>query len=428
MIDTEKDTKKILEKAVLVGVQPWDMGAAEAEGHLAELRELVRSLGISVAAETHAKYREPSARYLLGGGKASEIAELMTEKGAGCAVFDCELSPSQQRNWEALLKIPVLDRQEVIIDIFAARASTREAVLQVDLAKLKYSLPRLKRAWSHLSRQRGGALGTRGEGEQQIEYDKRLVKDRIRRLEAELSEVRARRGAQRKGREKSGVPTAAIVGYTNAGKSSLLNRLSGAGAFVENKLFATLDPLTRRLELPDKRTVLLTDTVGFIRKLPHQLVEAFKSTLEEAVLADFLIVVIDAADPDAEEHWRTTLSVLEELGAHDKRMIIALNKSDLLLDPARRAGIKNLFPRGTLISASSGDGVESLLDEISGAVSERTALFNLRIPASRHDMISLAHRSGTIIKSAYDDDGSAIITAELEKSAAARFAEYFVKN
>ena len=248
-------------------------------------------------------------------------------------IFDTALGPSQQRNLERACHCKVIDRQEVILDIFAKRAWTREAVLQVELARYRYFLPRLTGAWSHLSRQRGGGTGARGDGEKQIEYDRRYLKQRIGELREELAVVRKQRDVQRKGRFRNGIPNAAIVGYTNAGKSTLLNALTGSDVLAKDQLFATLDPSTRRCILPDHQELLLTDTVGFVRKLPHALVEAFKSTLEEAAIADFILLVLDISSPQVETQWTTTLSVLEELGAADKPMIIALNKVDQQQDP-----------------------------------------------------------------------------------------------
>ncbi|HQU09892.1 MAG TPA: GTPase HflX, partial [Opitutales bacterium] len=250
----------------------------------------------------------------------------------GCTkiVIDHEIAPAQQRHWEAFSKMEVIDREEVILDIFQSRAYTKEAVLQVELATLQYMLPRLKRAWTHLSRQRGGGALQRGEGETQLEIDQRLVHKRIARVKRELAEVVQHRSVQRKARLRIPLPTAAIVGYTNAGKSSLLNLMTGAGVLAENKLFATLDPTTRRFELPGGQTLLVTDTVGFIRRLPTHLVDAFKATLEEALVADVLIHVIDVSHPQAQAHYSTTLEVLTSLGADPKKMVTVFNKLDLL--------------------------------------------------------------------------------------------------
>ncbi|MDD3118422.1 MAG: GTPase HflX, partial [Victivallales bacterium] len=253
MIETEKDGRRLVERAILVGICDYDIAEAVVREHLAELAELVGNLGIPIIGEELIRVKESNPRYLIGSGRAEELRQRIEDEKADCLVFDCELTPSQQRNWEKLTRICVVERQEIILDIFAARASTREAVLQVELARMQYSLPRLTRAWTHLSRQHGGAKGTRGEGEKQIEVDRRLVKQRISSLQAELKTVRRQRATQRKRRDRNDVPHVAIVGYTNAGKSSLLNCLAGADVLVEDKLFATLDPVTRRIILPNNQ-------------------------------------------------------------------------------------------------------------------------------------------------------------------------------
>jgi len=322
------ETKSKLTHAFLVGVQMADMPEGEGDELLAELAELVGNLRLEIVRKTLVRLRRVSPSLLIGSGKAAEIAELAKADGADVIVFDAALSPAQQRNWEELTGLAVIDRQEVILEVFADRAHTREAVLQVALARMEYSLPRLTRAWTHLSRQRGrGSLG--GEGETQLEQDRRVVRARIAQLKAELAEVVRQRAVQRSRRQRVPVPTVAIVGYTNAGKSSLLNALTGAHVLAEDKLFATLDPTTRQLELPGNRKVLITDTVGFIRRLPHGLVEAFKATLEEVVVADLLIHVLDATNPQVDKHRTTTLEVLAELGAGDRPTITVFNKIDL---------------------------------------------------------------------------------------------------
>jgi GTP-binding protein HflX len=334
--------------------------------------------------------------------------------------------PSQQRNWERLTRICVIDRQEVILDIFAQRASTREAVLQVELARMRYSLPRLTRAWTHLSRQRGGNKGTRGEGEKQIEVDRRLVQQRISSLQKELKVVRRHRDTQRKGRDRHEMAHAAIVGYTNAGKSSLLNCLTGADVLAEDKLFATLDPTTRKLDLPDKQSVLLTDTVGFVRKLPHSLVEAFKSTLEEAVLADFLVLLLDISSGHVDEHWETTLTVLRELGADDKKIITVFNKMDLQKDPVVLARVKSLFPDAIFISTVTGEGIKSLHKAIMRMTNREINIMHLKIPPQRHDIAALAHDKTRILESEYDDSGNLLLTAAVPQIIKARFTDFSV--
>src|SRR4029434_2161402 len=343
-------------RALLVGAYVDPNGRDEAASLLDELEELVRTLGLIIGERMLVHHREKHARYLLGSGKAGEIAQRAEAEGFDLIVFDNELSPSQQRNWEKLFGGPVIDRQEVILDIFARRAQTREARLQIELARAEYSLPRFTRAWGHLVPQ-GGGIGSRGEGESQLEQDKRRLRTQIDRLRRELQQVRAARATQRKDRQRTPVPNAAIVGYTNAGKSSLLRRLTGAEVHIEDKLFATLDTTTRRIDLPNKRPLLLTDTVGFVRRLPHRLVEAFNATLEESVLADFLIHVLDASQPAVLEFYQTTVRVLAELGSHDKPTLVVFNKIDKVADPAVLAHLRRHFPDGLFISVHTGEGI-----------------------------------------------------------------------
>src|SRR3984957_2333877 len=316
------------QRAFLIGVQTPEMPEGEGEELLAELTELVENLGLSVVRTVFVKLRAPSPALFLGKGKSEELAALANEDEAEVIVFDSALSPAQQRNWEELAGMAVIDRQEVILEVFADRAHTREAVLQVALARMEYSLPRLTRAWTHLSRQRGkGSMG--GEGETQLEQDRRRVRNRIAHLKEELAQVVRQRAVQRTRRVRVPLPTASIVGYTNAGKSSLLNALTGSSVLAENKLFATLDPTTRQLVLPCNQKLLVDDTVGFIRRLPHGLVEAFKAPLGGVLVADFLIHVADITSPHFEKHRATTLSVLAELGAGDRPDVNVFNKVDL---------------------------------------------------------------------------------------------------
>jgi GTP-binding protein HflX len=426
MIETEKDNRKLVERAVLVGVHDTLTSQAEVIEHLDELEELVENLNIGVVEKITVNLRKPQSRFYIGSGKAEDIVERMRELDADCIVFDIDLTPSQQRNWEKLTKICVIDRQEVILDIFANRASTREALLQVELARMEYSLPRLTRAWTHLSRQQGGAKGTRGEGEKQIEVDRRMVQQRISSLKRELKEVKKQRDTQRKSRKRNEVPHAAIVGYTNAGKSSLLNKLAGSNVLVENKLFATLDPTTRSITLPNNQNLLLTDTVGFVRKLPHDLVEAFKSTLEEAVLADFLVLVLDISSPHVEEHWETTLSVLKELGAEDKDIIVAFNKIDLQHDPLVIARAKGLFPSGIFISAKKGKGLDELQTRLISMSGITTKILKLKIPPARHDIASLAHKHGKVLESEYDDAGDLFMLVSINVNNEKFFLDFMV--
>src|SRR4051812_44413472 len=358
-----KQKAKMTERALLIGAFTESANEAHAQSLLEELEDLVDTLGIPVIERKLVFHREQHARYLIGSGKAQEIVDLARELECDVLIFDNELSPSQQRNWEELAGMTVADRQEIILDIFGARAQTREARIQVDLARMSYSLPRLTRAWSHLGQQ-GGGIGAKGEGESQLEQDKRKIRLQIDRLKRELVAVRSSRATQRKDRKRAPVPNAAIVGYTNAGKSSLLRRLTGADVLVEDKLFATLDTTTRKIALPNKQPLLLTDTVGFVRKLPHQLVESFNATLEEAALSDFLIHLLDASQPEVIEFYNTTMKVLAELGADKRPMILAFNKVDLVQDPAVLANLRRHFPDAHFTSVHTGEGLDKLVERM----------------------------------------------------------------
>lgn len=405
MIDIVERPNRVT-RAYLIGVRGPEQSEDACERLLVELNELVRTLGIDIAGARQVKNREPQARFLIGGGKTEEIVNEAKALGADCIVLDAELSPGQQRNWEEVSGLCVIDRQEVILDIFRDRAQTKEAVLQVELARAEYSLPRLKNAWSHLSRQRGGGGVTqRGEGEAQIELDSRIVRHRISRLKEELEAVIRHRHTQRKQRLRVPLPTAAIVGYTNAGKSSLLNVLTGAGVLAENKLFATLDPTTRQLVLPTGRKLLVTDTVGFVRRLPHRLVEAFKATLEESVAADFLIHVLDASSPEMEEHRATTLGVLTELGAGERRILTVYNKIDLL--PPGHSWPHEADSIG--VSTRTGAGLDALQTLISDWLGDAGEPATLLIPHDRYDLIHQLHAQGAVQHEAVEDAGVRIV-------------------
>ena len=399
-------------KAVLVTVKTPEHDNSLVQDLRNELGELTRTLGAEVIDSILVRLKKPSPRYFIGAGNASDILRVCREKNANLLVFNNDLSPSQQRNLEVLGKIRVIDRHEVILDIFAARASTREAVLQIELAKTEYMLPRLKRAWTHLSRQQGGVGIRGGEGEKQIEVDERLVRRRISKLKNELAGVRKRRAEQRKKRQRKPVPNAAIVGYTNAGKSSLLNRLTNANSFVENKLFATLDPTTRRVSLDNNQVLLLTDTVGFVRHLPHDLVQAFKATLEEAVLADFLIQVIDITSPYWSHHIATTHKVLSEIGAGDKYTIKAFNKIDMIKEPYIISRIRRKYPDGVFISTKTGAGINKLSALVTETLNFGLKKMKLRIPVSKYDLVALLHRTCDV-KSQYLDNESICLTVSV---------------
>lgn len=396
-----KEQPKLVERALLVGIYEKGQDEAEAADLLQELEELVGTLGIPVADRMLVRIPAPQARLFIGTGKANEIVERVKAADLDVIIFDNELSPAQQRNWEKLSGVCVIDRQEVILDIFARRAQTKEARLQVDLARMEYNLPRLTRAWAHLGRQGGAAVGAKGEGETQLEIDRRLTRRRIDRLKADLELVRKQRATQRKDRTRLPTPHAAIVGYTNAGKSSLLKKFTGADVLVEDKLFATLDTTTRRIQLPDGQPLLLTDTVGFVRRLPHGLVESFKATLEESLLADFLIHVLDASQDRIYEIHETTLRVLSELGAAEKPALTVLNKIDKI-DRERLHHLRLHFPEACCISVRTGEGLEELCHRMADQMAGRVVRMSLRIPQERSDFVALLHREAKICSTRYE--------------------------
>jgi GTP-binding protein HflX len=417
------DKPRNLERAFLIGVQTHDMPPGEGAELLAELKELVENLNLTVVESVLVNLRAPTPALLLGSGKAEELTERAKAANADVIIFDEQLSPAQQRNWEKLSGLGVIDREEVILEVFADRAHTREAVLQVALARMEYSLPRLTRAWTHLSRQRGkGAMG--GEGETQLENDRRLVRDRIAHLKSELADVVQQRGVQRRRRLRVPVPTAAIVGYTNAGKSSLLNALTGAQVLAEDKLFATLDPTTRQLHLSGNHKLLVTDTVGFIRRLPHGLVESFKATLEETVVADFLIHVLDVSNPNFEKHHATTLSVLGELGAIDKTILTVFNKVDAA-DPAMISRARHLVPDALFVSALTRSGLDALETRCVELIADTFGATELLIPHGRYDVIARLHELGDI-QEQEEVDGAVRIKGRFPPTQSGYFAPFVV--
>lgn len=393
----------MVERALLAGVYFKPSERPEAESLLHELEELVQTLGVPIMDCMLVHSRETHAPYLIGSGKAAEIAERIKAEGLDSLIIDNELTPSQQRNWEKLTGVTVLDRQEVILDIFAQRAQTHEARLQIELARMEYALPRLTRAWGHLVRQ-GGGIGAKGEGESQLEQDKRQVRTAIGRLKEQLKEVRSVRSTQRKDRKRAPVPNAAIVGYTNAGKSSLMRRLTGAQVLVEDKLFATLDTTTRKVALPNNQPLLLTDTVGFVRRLPHRLVEAFRATLEESVLAEFLIHVLDVTQPEALAFYQTTMDVLTELGTNPKQMIVAFNKVDRVEDRSTLDPLRRQFPEAHFISTHTGEGIDSLLEHMAELASAGSRVCTLLIPAAAGDRLARLHRAAQVLETDYEGD------------------------
>ncbi|MDR0410905.1 MAG: GTPase HflX [Treponema sp.] len=358
------DTREPAKRAFLVTI--YEKNEKSDVSLQNELASLCHTLELEITGEEAVHIREYTARFGMGIGKAAEIAEKVKAIHADCVIFGNILNPPRQRNWEELTGVSVMDRQELIVRIFAERAQSREAKLQVELARLEYSLPRLQHKYIDLSRQRGGRYGTKGSGETKSETDRRIVEQRIRKLKEDLDQVRKMRETQRKMRRRQSVPVCALVGYTNAGKSSLLNALTNADVFVEDKLFATLDATTRKLSI-DEKTILITDTVGFIRNLPHALVNAFHSTLEEAALADLLIHVLDASDANIDRYYETTLSVLRELSAEAIPIITVLNKTDCLSLEVL-ADLQRRYPDALSISTTVGSGINVLKSFLIGSL------------------------------------------------------------
>lgn len=387
--------EKHLTRAILIGA---DTGEYDAESSMDELAELAQTAGAEELARVIQKREAYEAATVIGEGKLAEVRELCGSLGAELLIFDCELTASQIRNVEDETDVRVIDRTMLILDIFAGRAVSREGKLQVELAQLKYRLPRLMGIGASLSRL-GGGIGTRGPGETQLETDRRHIRRRIDKLSAELKELEERRGFTRTRRKKDSVQVGAIVGYTNAGKSTLLNLLTGAGVLAEDKLFATLDPTARSIELPDGRSLLLIDTVGLIRRLPHHLVEAFKSTLEEAASADIIIHVCDAADPEAAEKAEVTLKTLADLGAAEIPVVTVLNKCDLLAEhiPENSTTVK--------ISARNNQGIDRLLQVIAANLPETAKRMKLLLPYDKAGYTAKLRENGKVFSEEYTENG-----------------------
>ena len=412
------------EKTILVGLEHDGVTKWDLEESLNELRELAATAGATVVDIVTQKLPHPTAPYYIGKGKAEEVAVLCTETGAGSIIFDDELSPAQGRNLETITSKKILDRTQLILDIFARRARSREGRLQIELAQLQYLLPRLTRMWTHLSRQTGG-IGTRGPGETQLEVDRRRVQERIARLQKDLEEVRKHRAIQREGRARHQWPVVAIVGYTNAGKSSLLNRLTKAGVLAEDKLFATLDPTTRQFVLPNKLKVLFTDTVGFIRKLPTTVIESFKATLEELKSADLLVHVVDLSHPQWEEHIVATEEVIRELEADGKHTLIVFNKIDRLANAEAIDAALARHPHSVAISVKTGESLEQFVDELQNQLSAWRLRQKFRIPQADSAALAELHQAGHVVEIAYDGD-DALVTAHIPPALEAKFARYAV--
>lgn len=414
------------ERAILVGIDYKDASESALESSLAELARLTDTAGAVVVATVSQRLDAPNPRMFVGSGKAEEIADLCRSFAADVVIFDEELTPSQQSNLEKAMPrdVKVIDRTALILDIFALHATTKEGRLQVRLAQNQYLLPRLRGMWAHLASNRmGGGVGSRfGEGESQLEVDRRMVRKRITSIRRELEQVSRMRETQRSARYASGVFKVAEAGYTNAGKSSLLNRLAGADVLSYDKLFATLDSTTRKLVLPEGREVTLTDTVGFIQKLPTTLVEAFKSTLDEIRGADLILHVVDASSDERDAQMRAVEDTLEQIGAQGISRILVFNKIDLV-DSSVRATLSARYPSAVFVSAETGEGADLLIDAIARAASASETVMEVLVPYSRGDVVSIAHERCTVVAESYDERGT-LLTLRIPADLVVLFKAY----
>jgi GTP-binding protein HflX len=411
------------ERVFLIGLELKSGSSWQQRDSLDELAELAATAGGEVVGTGTQKLEAHVAGTFIGSGKAAEFAEFCRKNDVDTVVFDDELSPAQNRNLEKIFGCKVLDRTALILDIFAQRARSREGKLQVELAQLQHLLPRLTRFWGHLSRQSGGIGMRGGEGESQLESDRRRVQERIDRISGDLQDVRRHRATQRNGRQRNLWPLASIVGYTNAGKSTLLNALTGSAVLAEDKLFATLDPATRRLRLPTKQNVFLTDTVGFIRKLPHGLVEAFKATLEEVVQAELLLHVVDVSHPKAGEQISAVNAVLAEIGAAGKPTIMVFNKVDQFNGNGLLGSYLHQYPNAVAVSAKTGDGISELIEEISTQLRPIRDFVELYVPHGNSAVIARLHEVAQVTERDYAGQ-TARFRARIPPHCRAEFARY----
>jgi len=409
------------ERIVLVGVAIPPRNLDDIETSLDELALLIDTAGADEADRIVQRRDRPEPATFVGKGKAQDLLASCLAVDADTVVFDNELTPAQQRNLEKIMGRSVIDRSAVILDIFAQHAHTQEGKLQVELALLRYRLPRLRGRGLALSQQ-AGHIGARGPGETQLEVDRRRLVRRMTKLEHDLKDLSRKRATQRKARRRSALPSVALVGYTNAGKSTLLNHLTSAEVVVEDRLFSTVDPTTRRLHLPGGETVLVSDTVGFVRKLPHQLVEAFRSTLDEVVDADLLVHVVDASAPDAREQIAAVRSVLEEIGAAEVPELLAFNKADIAPDGKLWV---DRNPGSVLLSAVTGEGVEGLGAAIAERLRALAKVVELVVPYERGDVLAAVHREGEVLTEAHGPDATQV-RARLDEVGASRFREFLV--
>ncbi len=422
----EDETKLNKEKALLIGFYAHGSDKPVCNEHLEELKLLVNTFGTQDTTLLSSFLKTITAATYMGSGKLQELVDFVKTNAIDLVVIDEEISPAQQRNLEKAFECPVMERSEIILSVFAQRAQTKEAKLQIKLAQAKYQLPRLKRMWTHLSRQRGGSSYTKGEGEKQIEIDKRLLKTQLAKLENELKVVRKQRMTQRSQRLKASIPTFAIIGYTNAGKSTLLNALTSAGVLVEDKLFATLDTSTKKFTLPNKRKVLLIDTVGFIRKLPHNLIAAFKSTLEESLYTDILLHIVDASNSMALEHIEASMGVLKALKADKKPMITVLNKVDKCTNRALLHRLRMALPHSVQVSALEKEGFDDLFKIMESFLEQTTRVLKLKIPQEQFKYFSEILKEGHVLEHEYQDN-DILVTASCPVALCDRLAKFVVK-
>ncbi len=420
IIDLELE--EALQRAIVVIVE-YELNPTPPLIRKEELESLANTMNVKVLESVIINLKKENSSTFIGKGKVIELKELAEEIEADLIIFEPDLAPSIQRNLEKMLELCVIDRREVILQIFSDRASTKEASLQIELARLEYSLPRLTRAWTNLSRQRGGARGNRGGGEQQLEIDRRFVLDKIARTKEELSKVKKVRDNQRKSRVSANIPTIAIVGYTNSGKSSLLRALSDTDVFVENKLFATLDTTSKKVKMPSHREMIFSDTVGFVSDLPHNLIEAFNSTLEEATYADIILIVLDASHPNLMGCYNTTKETLKQLNCEDKPTLIMLNKCDLEQNEFDIARLKSIEPTLIETSVKNNINIDKMLEKIEELYSINESVSYFEIPNNRHDLIYYAKRNSLVIDVKYEED-FILLTAKIKDQYLGELANY----
>ena len=422
---TEVDFGVVEQRALLIGTGTGTRSLDEAEASLSELGQLTDTAGAEPVESVLQRRAAPDPATYIGAGKADELRALADAHDIDVVVFDDELTPAQQRNLEKKFGRDVVDRVALILDIFAQHAHSQEGMVQVELAQLRYRLPRLRGRGIELSQQAGG-IGTRGPGETQLEVDRRRIQRRMNKLEAELERLAKTRATQRKARRRRALPTVSLVGYTNAGKSTLLNRLTRAEALVEDRLFSTLDPTTRRLQLPGGEITLLSDTVGFVRRLPHQLVEAFRSTLEEVAQVDMLVHVVDAGAPDAEQQVEAVRAVLREIGAADRPELLVVNKTDLA-DPGVVDDLLSTHADAVAVSAATGEGIEKLEEVVAARLRALDPVVELAVPYDRGDVVAALHREGDVLVEVHGDRETRV-RARIPESDVRRFREFVVPD